>query len=180
MLPPFWSLGLHHSSTSYVALSNAEESVDLYDNNEIPLESMWLNLDYTIGNGPFSVNEERYKIRGIQDLASKKEVRLLTTLAMHVSTIGGNPAAMNALRYQVLLNSPYQNYKTLQVHTFGNRMNIADVFSPNFRDFWYNQLTLFHNTLPFSGAWLDMNEPSSTCDGDCDVLNPFYGKLSGL
>ncbi|RLN20986.1 hypothetical protein BBJ28_00008056 [Nothophytophthora sp. Chile5] len=41
----------------------------------------------------------------------------------------------------------------------------VDFFHPNASHYWHEQLAKFHEyVLPFDGLWLDMNEPSSTCD----------------
>ncbi|KAG3160530.1 hypothetical protein PI124_g7614 [Phytophthora idaei] len=41
----------------------------------------------------------------------------------------------------------------------------VDFFHPEASHFWHEQLTKFHKyVMPFDGLWLDMNEPSSTCD----------------
>ncbi|RLN63393.1 hypothetical protein BBJ29_001744 [Phytophthora kernoviae] len=41
----------------------------------------------------------------------------------------------------------------------------VDFFHPNAQQYWHEQLAKFHKyVLPFDGLWLDMNEPSSTCD----------------
>lgn len=41
----------------------------------------------------------------------------------------------------------------------------VDFFHPNTSQYWFEQLAAFHDTLvPFDGLWLDMNEPSSSCD----------------
>lgn len=41
----------------------------------------------------------------------------------------------------------------------------VDFFHPDAAWYWQEQLATFHKyVLPFDGLWLDMNEPSSTCD----------------
>ncbi|KAF4129971.1 Glycosyl hydrolases family 31 [Phytophthora infestans] len=41
----------------------------------------------------------------------------------------------------------------------------VDFFHPKAPQFWHEQLAKFHKyVMPFDGLWLDMNEPSSTCD----------------
>lgn len=42
-----------------------------------------------------------------------------------------------------------------------------DFLHPNASAYWLDQLTAFHSVLKFDGVWLDMNEPSNFCDGDC-------------
>ncbi|KAG7383804.1 hypothetical protein PHYPSEUDO_003287 [Phytophthora pseudosyringae] len=41
----------------------------------------------------------------------------------------------------------------------------VDFFHPEASHYWHEQLAKFHKyVMPFDGLWLDMNEPSSTCD----------------
>jgi len=40
-------------------------------------------------------------------------------------------------------------------------------------DWWFQQISQFHqNGMPFDGIWIDMNEPSNFCDGQCDAPPP--------
>ena len=34
-------------------------------------------------------------------------------------------------------------------------------------DFWTDELKSLHDSIPFDGIWIDMNEASSFCDGSC-------------
>ncbi|KAK1933991.1 putative maltase-glucoamylase 2 [Phytophthora citrophthora] len=41
----------------------------------------------------------------------------------------------------------------------------VDFFHPKASHYWHEQLSTFHKyVMPFDGLWLDMNEPSSSCD----------------
>lgn len=42
-----------------------------------------------------------------------------------------------------------------------------DFFHPEIRSFWNKNLRKLHEHMNFSGVWLDMNEISSFCDGEC-------------
>ncbi|KAG2527888.1 hypothetical protein JM18_003462 [Phytophthora kernoviae] len=51
----------------------------------------------------------------------------------------------------------------------------VDFFHPNAQQYWHEQLAKFHKyVLPFDGLWLDMNEPSSTCDCTFAAENDIY------
>lgn len=42
-----------------------------------------------------------------------------------------------------------------------------DFFHPEIRTFWNKNLKKLYEYMNFSGIWLDMNEFSSFCDGEC-------------
>lgn len=42
-----------------------------------------------------------------------------------------------------------------------------DFFHPETKFYWENNLEKLHSSLNFSGIWLDMNEISNFCDGEC-------------
>lgn len=65
-----------------------------------------------------------------------------------------------------------------------------DFFHPNSTEYWFRQLKKFHEAIGFDGIWLDMNEVTSLCDGECrlnsssnslnfDPNNPPYKPLNG-
>ena len=43
-----------------------------------------------------------------------------------------------------------------------------DWFYPNSTEYWSLMFNEFSKTVPFDGLWVDMNEPSSFCQGKCD------------
>jgi len=40
-------------------------------------------------------------------------------------------------------------------------VHFVDYLHPNATDFWESQLDRLYQEIPFSGVWLDMNEPSN-------------------
>ncbi|KAF2361391.1 Glycoside hydrolase family 31, partial [Trinorchestia longiramus] len=42
-----------------------------------------------------------------------------------------------------------------------NKTVFPDFFRPETQDWWANEMTLFHEQVPFDAVWIDMNEPSN-------------------
>ncbi|KAE9019239.1 hypothetical protein PR001_g13929 [Phytophthora rubi] len=56
----------------------------------------------------------------------------------------------------------------------------VDFFHPKASQYWHEQLANFHKyVLPFDGLWLDMNEPSSSCDCDLAAQDDVCARMCG-
>lgn len=42
-----------------------------------------------------------------------------------------------------------------------------DFFHPNCSIYWKSMIEHLYNQTTFSGLWIDMNEPTNFCDGEC-------------
>lgn len=66
-------------------------------------------------------------------------------------------------------------------------VSFPDFTNPKTEEYWLQQLSKYHSTIPFDGVWIDMNEPSNFVNGSPDgcsknsVLNypPYVPKISG-
>ena len=43
----------------------------------------------------------------------------------------------------------------------------VDWFHPNATKYWHSEFDYFRQTVEFDGLWIDMNEVTSFCDGEC-------------
>jgi alpha-glucosidase (family GH31 glycosyl hydrolase) len=59
------------------------------------------------------------------------------------------------------------NGETYIGRVWPNEAAFIDWFSPNGAKFWKKGVQQLHDSLPFDGLWLDMNEASNFCDGVC-------------
>jgi len=44
-----------------------------------------------------------------------------------------------------------------------------DFFQTNTSQYWHDMLQTLYNKVPFSGVWLDSNEFTSFCTGQCSI-----------
>jgi len=59
-LPPYWSLGFQQSRYSYYPEARVYEIAENFRNKKIPLDAIYLDIDYQQGYAPFTVNREYF------------------------------------------------------------------------------------------------------------------------
>ncbi|KAJ6376733.1 hypothetical protein OIU76_025815 [Salix suchowensis] len=135
---PYWSFGFHQCRWGYKNVSDVEGVVAGHAKAGIPLEVMWTDIDYMDGFKDF--------------------------------TLDPSQAASDLCRYQCehSIWNLYQRDEGCCFHqTYGipymGKVWPGSVYFPDFlseagREFWSNEIKLFHELLPFDGLWLDMNE----------------------
>lgn len=55
-IPPFWSFGFHQSRWGYSNIGSLEQVIKGYEENNLPLDSIWTDIDYMIDYQDFTFN----------------------------------------------------------------------------------------------------------------------------
>jgi alpha-glucosidase len=59
-LPPYWTLGFQQSRYSYYPEARVKEIASTFRKKKIPVDAIYLDIDYQKGNAPFTVNREYF------------------------------------------------------------------------------------------------------------------------
>ena len=62
MIPPFWSLGFHQCRWGYRDVGYLENVLRSYENNDIPLDTIWTDIDYMYQYEDFTVDEGKFPL----------------------------------------------------------------------------------------------------------------------
>ena len=159
-LPPRWALGFQQSRWSYESESRVREIAGRFRQKQIPLDVIYLDIDYQIKNRPFTINDEAFPTfnQMVQDLKGK---------GIHV-------IAITDLHIADLPNANYEPYDSGVagdhfVHNPDGSLFVGEVWPgpsvfPEFtrastRKWWGNLYKNFYTERGVDGFWNDMNEP---------------------
>ncbi|KAK5994888.1 putative alpha/beta-glucosidase agdC [Cladobotryum mycophilum] len=180
-LQPYWGLGFHQCRYGYQDIFDVAEVVQNYTLANIPLETMWSDIDYMDRRRVFSLDPDRYPLHKVRELVDH----------LHA----------NDQHYVVMVDPAvaWQNYppanKGVEDNIFLLRSNgsawlgvvwpgvtvFPDWFSANITSYWNGQFKSFFDPaagVDIDALWIDMNEPSNfPCNFPCS--DP-YGAAKGF
>eukprot|EP01117_Protostelium_nocturnum_P008400 TRINITY_DN29_c2_g1_i2.p1 TRINITY_DN29_c2_g1~~TRINITY_DN29_c2_g1_i2.p1 ORF type:complete len:707 (+),score=283.88 TRINITY_DN29_c2_g1_i2:811-2931(+) len=167
-LPPYWALGFHQCRYGYKNVSQLEMVVASYKNANIPLETMWTDIDYMQNYKDFTVDPVHFpqpEMRKFIDNLHKNGQQYTLIVDPGIKIEKGYPAHDEGEKYGLWIKRP--SGKDAVGKVWPDLVNFPDWFHPNSFSWWFDQNKQFHNSIPFDGMWIDMNELSNFCDGDC-------------
>ncbi|KAJ3553233.1 hypothetical protein NP233_g12693 [Leucocoprinus birnbaumii] len=171
---PYWSFGLHQCRFAYKDFADVADVISKYAAANIPLETMWTDIDYMDRRRIFTVDPEYFplnRMREIVDFLHSHGQRFV------LMTDPAVPFAPDDLDY-----APYHRGKDLNVYlkaangsdfiglVWPGATVYPDWFNPNTTEYWNNEFKIFYDPetgIDIDGAWIDMNEPSNFCNLPC-------------
>ncbi|KAK3713394.1 hypothetical protein LTR37_008586 [Vermiconidia calcicola] len=181
----YWSFGFHQCRWGYKNWSMVEDVVNTYRAFDIPLETLWLDIDYMFQYRDFTNDLNTFAIE-----EGKAVLARMHADGQHYVPI------VDAAIYIPNPNNASDNYS---VYTDGENRGVFlhnpdgseyigavwpgyTVF-PDWRaeesvSWWTDALQMHHNDMPWDGIWIDMSEAASFCIGSCGTgnlsLNPVH------
>jgi alpha-glucosidase len=184
---PYWGFGLHQCRYGYEDWFEVAEVVHNYSQANIPLETMWTDIDYMDGRKVFTLDPERYLLIFLSMAGTLSDIirfplekmrELVTSLHDHQQhyvvmvdpAVGYSdyPAFNNGVEKDVFLKrdngSIYKGVVWPGVTAF------PDWFHPNVTDYWNSEFQEFFSAdtgVDIDALWIDMNEASNFCIYPC-------------
>ncbi|CAK1357391.1 Alpha-glucosidase [Cercospora beticola] len=181
----YWSFGFHQCRWGYKNWTELENVVNTYRDFDIPLETIWTDIDYMFQYRDFTNDPNTFPYAEGQEFLSR-----LHAAGQHYIPI------VDAAIYIPNPNNASDNYS---IYTDGNDRGvflsnpdgsqyIGSVW-PGYTVFpdwhanesvawWTDSMLEHHKNSPWDGIWIDMSEVSSFCIGSCGTgnlsLNPVH------
>ncbi|KAK2805001.1 hypothetical protein FQN51_001095 [Onygenales sp. PD_10] len=187
-LPPlqqYYSFGFHQCRWGYKSWSELAEVVSDFEKFEIPLETIWSDIDFM----------KKYRDFDLDPVAFPESEGQKFLEELHDKGLHWIPM-VDAAIYIPNPDDPTDTYKT---YDRGNSSDIflrnpdgstyigavwpgytvfPDFLAPGSQEWWAVELKEFFKKVPYDGIWIDMNEVSSFCVGSCGTgnltLNPVH------
>ncbi|KAK3818343.1 MAG: glycosyl hydrolases family 31-domain-containing protein [Benniella sp.] len=186
---PYFAQGFHICRWGYDTLDKVKDVVSNFEENSLPLEAMWIDIDYMKDYKCFTFDEERFPVKLLAEYANQ-----LHAQNQHLVMIL-DPGIK--VQYQPGLYEPYDEgvAKNLFVKrritkleeeengmlhqgdlvdfvgkVWPGKTTFPDWFHPEAQAYWQKYITRWLQQVSLDGIWLDMNEAASFHDGDCSHI----------
>ncbi|KAI1147086.1 glycoside hydrolase family 31 protein [Nemania diffusa] len=187
----YWTFGFHQCRWGYQNWSVVQDVVDNFAKNEIPLETIWNDIDYMKAYRDFENDPDRFPYdKGAEFLAELHEKNQHYVPIMDAGIyvpIPDNqtdeyPSFTRGLEQNVFVSNPDGSLYVGQV--WPGYCTWADWIGALFsgtgtNEWWISEVAGYHEKIPFDGIWIDMSEVSSFCIGSCGSSEREYG-MTGL
>ncbi|KAF7976546.1 hypothetical protein HWV62_6195 [Athelia sp. TMB] len=170
MLPPYWSLGFHLCRWGYHTAQDLVDNVAAMREANIPLETQWTDIDIYDALRDFTVSPSSHPgMVAFIDELHKNNQHFISILDAAIPILTNDSDVYEPVtkgtELQVFLKNPGGDDYIGEV--WPGACKFPDFLAKNTQDWWTESLEGWQKILPYDGLWLDMNEPSSFCDGSC-------------
>jgi alpha-glucosidase len=158
-MPPLWALGYHQSRYSYMDEEALKEVFRRFQEEDLPLESLWLDIHYMEGYKVFTVSPHRFPhLRAVAEAMGAKGVRLVPIVDPGVKAEPGYPVYEEAKARGLLVQN--ERDEVLLGGVWPRPAAWPDFTREEARAFWAEKVRAFVEGFGFAGVWNDMNEPA--------------------
>ncbi|XP_066150382.1 neutral alpha-glucosidase C-like [Euwallacea fornicatus] len=167
-LPQLWALGHHQSRYGYKTEEDVRGIVENFDKYNIPVDSVWLDLDYTVGCMYFTWNKTEFPDPvGLLDWVDSQAGRKMVVIS--------DPHIKVDEDYEIFKNCKENNYfvnnkdgSNFVGTCWPGDSSWVDFLNPEARDYYasLHSYDVFPSTSALGGFWNDMNEPAAFNDDE--------------
>lgn len=129
------------------------------------IDYMDQHLDFTTDPVAYPTAAFGNFVRMMQQQYDMHYVPIFDPAISSTQSAGSYPSWDDGVQQDVFIKS--DNGSILIGQVWPGYTAFPDFFSANAQSWWTAQIQSFHNQLPFDGMWIDMNEPSNFCNGEC-------------
>ena len=167
---PYWGLGFHQCRYGMQDVYEVADVVANYSAANIPLETMWTDIDYMDGRKVFTLDPQRFPLEKVRELVTYLHDHDQHYIMMVDPAVAYQdyPAFNNGVDQGIFLKlsngSVYQGVVWPGVTAF------PDWFNEATQGYWNGEFDSFFSAdsgVDIDALWIDMNEASNFCDYPC-------------
>ncbi|KAK1057199.1 hypothetical protein LTR12_013002 [Friedmanniomyces endolithicus] len=167
---PYWGFGFHQCRYGMQDVYEVAEVVANYSLANIPLETMWTDIDYMYLRRVFTLDPDRFPLHLMQELVTylhdhQQHYVVMVDPAVAYQPYPGFQNGVDADAFLKVANgSIYKGVVWPGVTAF------PDWFAPGTQGYWNNEFDTFFSPetgVDIDALWIDMNEASNFCVFPC-------------
>ncbi|CAO2655460.1 Nn.00g105240.m01.CDS01 [Neocucurbitaria sp. VM-36] len=167
---PYWGFGSHQCKYGYRDVWQVAEVVANYSAADIPLETMWTDIDYMELRRLFTLDPERYPLELVRQLVDYLHEHQQHYIVMVNSAVwrGDNDVYNDGAELEVWHKRANGSFHEGAV--WPGPTVFPDWFHPNTQQYWDDKFLEFFDPeqgVDIDGLWNDMNEPANFCPYPC-------------
>ncbi|MER6626632.1 glycoside hydrolase family 31 protein [Streptomyces sp. NPDC000987] len=158
-LPPAWALGHHHARRGFGGEQEVRRIVAGYQERDLPLDAVHLDIDHYDGHQVFTVDEDRFpKLPVLADELRRDGIRLVSVVDPAVKAAPGNAVYDSGAAADAFVREA--SGRVVRGVAWPGDVVFPDFTHARVREWWGG---LYEERLAqgFAGVWHDMNEPTS-------------------
>ncbi len=158
-LPPMWALGYHQCRWKNYSQADIEALAAKYREHGIPLDTLWLDIDYMDEYRVFTWNEKAYPdVKGMLSRLKEQGIRAITIIDPGVKHDPGYSVYDDGLEKGVFATT--ESGSTYIGQVWPGNTAFPDFVQESARE-WWGKLNAEHVKSGLAGIWNDMNEPAT-------------------
>lgn len=156
-IPPFWAMGFMQSRWGYGSEKDLERVYENHKKARIPLDALFLDIDYMDGFRDFSINKENFQdlSKSVADLKAKN-VHVVPIIDAGIKVEDADPDT-EGLEKDFFCKKA--DGKTFAAGVWPGLSHFTDYLNPEARE-WFGSLYKKLTDAGIDGFWNDMNEPA--------------------
>ncbi|GBB95116.1 hypothetical protein RclHR1_02480015 [Rhizophagus clarus] len=169
LIPPYWALGFHQCRWGYNNLTVLKNVVSEFKSNNIPLETIWSDIDYMENFKDFTwdpVNFPRHEMKNFVKELHENEQHYVVIIDPGIKIEEGYFPYEDGLKRNVFIKN--SRGKNIVGKVWPGLTVFPDWFSRETFTYWGDMIEDWSKDVAIDGIWIDMNEPASWCLGECE------------
>jgi alpha-glucosidase len=157
-MPPMWSLGFQQCRYSYFPETRVREIAETFRQKRIPLDAIYLDIDYQLENRPFSVDPQRFpSFAGMLAEFNRRGLKTILITDLHIWK-GSYPPYQSGVAGDHFVKNP--DGSTYVGPVWPGPSVFPDFTAGAKAREWWGSLYRDFVAQGVGGFWNDMNEPA--------------------
>jgi len=167
---PYWALGWHQCRYGYRNIGEVRDVVANYKKNNIPLDTMWIDIDYMENNKDFTYDSQNFPVsemkKFVQELKNNHQY-YINMIDPAIAQDNNYAPFTRGIDKDIFIKDKNGNLFLGEVWPKNLKTAFPDWHHPNIVEYWTNEIKLFKDMAMTDGNWIDMNEAANFCHGAC-------------